>query len=71
MYRHDNLQQTGVAVDVVDRNPDDFGPFGGLLSKADTRTPPCETGEHCFVFDVKDKDGEIYLSSMLDLPSKH
>ena len=42
-YRHDDLQhgkRTGMAVDVVDRNSDDFEPFDKLLSQADTRTPP-------------------------------
>ena len=42
-YRHDDLQhgkRTGMAVDVVDRNSDDFEPFDKILSQADTRTPP-------------------------------
>lgn len=42
-YRHDDLQhgkRTGMAVDVVDRNSDDFEPFEKILSQADTRTPP-------------------------------
>ena len=42
-YRHDDLQhgkRTGIAVDVVDRNSDDFEPFEKILSQADTRTPP-------------------------------
>lgn len=42
-YRHDDLQhgkRTGMAVDVVDRNSDDFEPFEKILSQADTKTPP-------------------------------
>jgi len=58
-------------VDVVDRIPDDFGPLEDLSRKPTPGPAPRETGEYCFVSDVKDEDGEMSLSSMLDLPFEH
>ena len=42
-YRADDLQhgkRTGIAVEYVDRNSDEFEPFEALIKQADLRTPP-------------------------------
>ena len=66
-YRHDDLQhgkRTGMAVDVVDRNSDDFEPFDKLLSQADTRTPPRVKGKRKSLVPspvYEDEDGEMSM----------
>jgi len=53
-----------MAVDVVDRNSDDFEPFDKILSQADTRTPPRVKGKRKNVVPspvYEDEDGEMSM----------
>ena len=53
-----------MAVDVVDRNSDDFEPFDKLLSQADTRTPPRVKGKRKSIIPspvYEDEDGEMSM----------
>lgn len=53
-----------MAVDVVDRNSDDFEPFDKILSQADTRTPPRVKGKRKNILPspvYEDEDGEMSM----------
>ena len=74
-YRHDDLQhgkRTGMAVDVIDRNSDDFEPFDKILSQADTRTPPRVKGtkrKSVLPSPVyEDEDGEMSMDMASPIP---
>ena len=74
-YRHDDLQhgkRTGMAVDVIDRNSDDFEPFDKILSQADTRTPPRVKGakrKSILPSPVyEDEDGEMSMDMASPIP---
>ena len=61
-----------MAVDVIDRNSDDFEPFDKILSQADTRTPPRVKGAkrksllHSPVYE--DEDGEMSMDMASPIP---